>query len=216
MINIPIIIIGAGGHAAVVADALIASGKPVLGFVDVDVSRHGQQLCGLTVLGGDDALAGFDPKHIGLANGIGGTNGEAKRHQVQKKFEALGWGFISVQHPSAVVSPYAQLAQGVQLMASCVVQPCAKISAGCIVNTAAVVEHDVELGEFVHIAGNATVCGCVIVGAHSHIGASAVVLQGLHLAESTVVGAGAVVTRSTKGLQTLVGVPARPLKTRIS
>jgi sugar O-acyltransferase (sialic acid O-acetyltransferase NeuD family) len=210
-----VIIIGTGGHAAVVADALIASGKLVLGFVDVDVKRHGQQLCGLTILGGDDALAGFDPKYIGLANGIGGTKGDPKRRQVQRKFEALGWEFVSVQHPSAVVSPYAQLAQGVQLMASCVVQPCAKISAGCIVNTAAVVEHDVELGEFVHVAGNATVCGGVIVGAHSHIGASAVVLQGLHLGKSTVVGAAAVVTRPSKGMETLVGVPARPLKTRI-
>lgn len=211
-----IIIIGAGGHAAVVADALIASGKRVLGFVDVDVTRHGQQLCGLTILGGDGVLARFDPKYIGLANGIGGAKGEAKRHQVHKKFETLGWRFLSVQHPSAVVSPYAHLAQGVQLMANCVVHPGAKISGGCIVNTAAVVEHDVELGEFVHVAGNATVCGGVTVGAHSHIGASAVVLQGVHLGESTVVGAGAVVTRSSEGQQTLVGVPARPVISRYS
>ena len=210
----PIIIIGAGGHAAVVADALIASGQCVLGFVDVDVTRHGQQQCGLLVLGGDEALAGFDTKHVGLANGIGGTRGEIKRRQVQKELEAAGWRFFSVKHPSAVVSPYAHLAEGSQLMAHCVVQPGAKVSAGCIVNTAAVVEHDVELGEFVHVAGNATLCGGVIVGAHSHIGASAVVLEGVHLGIATVVGAGAVVTGHHEGGQTLVGVPARPLKTR--
>jgi sugar O-acyltransferase (sialic acid O-acetyltransferase NeuD family) len=210
------IIIGAGGHASVVADALIASGISVLGFVDNDVTRHGKQLCGLPVLGGDDALAGFDASLVGLVNGIGGTKGEGRRSEVQKKLEALGWHFLSVRHPSAMVSSYAQLGHGIQLMANCVVQPGAKVSAGCIVNTAAVVEHDVELGQFVHVATNATLCGGVKVGAHSHIGAAAVILQGLVLGESTVVGAGAVVTNPYEGRQTLVGVPAHPVKSRSS
>ena len=207
----PIIIIGAGGHAAVVADALIASGQPILGFVDVDVTLHGQQICGLPVLGGDEVLAGFDNNHVCLANGIGGTRGEGLRSAVQKKLEATGWRFLSVQHPSAVVSPFAQLGASAQLMAHCVVQARAQIAEGCIVNTAAVVEHDVEIGEFVHVACNATLCGNVKVGAYSHIGASAVVLQGVSLGNSSFVGAGAVVTSSHDGKNTLVGVPARPV-----
>jgi sugar O-acyltransferase (sialic acid O-acetyltransferase NeuD family) len=211
MCDEPIIIIGAGGHAAIVADALIASGQRILGFVDVDVTLHGQQICGLPVLGGDEALALFDTNHVGLANGIGGTKGESLRSAVQKKLEATGWRFTSVQHPSAVVSPYSKLGAGIQLMAHCVVQPRAKIAAGSIINTAAVVEHDVEIGVFVHVACNATLCGNVKVGAYSHIGASAVVLQGVHLGDSTLVGAGAVVTNSCDGNQTLVGVPARPV-----
>jgi sugar O-acyltransferase (sialic acid O-acetyltransferase NeuD family) len=207
----PIIIIGAGGHASVVADALIASGQRIIGFVDVDVTLHGQQICGFPVLGGDEALARFDINHVGLANGIGGTKGECLRYAVQKKLEATGWRFLSVQHPSAVISPYAQLGAGTQLMAHCVVQPRAQIAVGCIVNTAAVVEHDVEIGEFVHVSSNATLCGNVKVGSHSHIGASAVVLQGVCLGESIVVGAGAVVTNSHDGKRTLVGMPARPV-----
>ena len=105
----PVIIVGAGGHAAVVADALIASGQRVLGFIDNDVTRHGQQLCGLPLLGGDEVLANFDTELVALANGIGGTKGESQRSHVQKKLEAAGWRFSSVQHPSAVISPFAQL-----------------------------------------------------------------------------------------------------------
>lgn len=209
-----VIIIGAGGHAAVVADALLASGQQVLGFLDNDVRRHGQCVCGRPVLGDDTTLACFDAARVRLANGIGGARGEGLRAAVQRRLEDAGWHFMAVRHPSAVASPFAQLGSGVQLMAHSVVQPGAQLGTGCIVNSAAVVEHDVELGEFVHVAGNATLCGGVTVGAHSHIGASAVVLEGVHLGVATVVGAGAVVTSHHDGSQTLVGVPARPLKTR--
>ena len=211
-----IIIIGSGGHAAVVADALLAAGTPVLGFTDSDTSRHGRLLCGLTVLGDDSVLDTHSPATLRLANGIGGTRGEGLRRAVQRQLEARGWQFVQVRHPAAVVSPFARVAAGAQLFASCVVQAGAVIGEGCIVNTAAVVEHDVVLGEFVHLACNATLCGNVRVGANSHIGASAVLRQGVQLGDASVVGAGAVVLRDFVGGATLVGAPAELMKTRTS
>jgi sugar O-acyltransferase (sialic acid O-acetyltransferase NeuD family) len=206
-----VIIIGAGGHAAVVADALLAAGRQVLGFVDNDSTRQGRSLCGRPVLGDDMALAGFDTVNVLLANGIGGTRGEDLRAAVQRRLEGAGWHFVAVRHPSAVVSPFTQLGLGVQLMAHSVVQPGARLGDGCIVNSAAVVEHDVQLGPYVHVACNATLCGGVSVGAGSHVGAAAVVLQSVRLGNATVVGAGAVVVKDFPGGGTLVGVPARPV-----
>lgn len=209
-----LIIVGAGGHAAVVADALLASGERVLGFIDKDSSRHGRKLCGLPVLGDDQVLGNHSPATLQLANGIGGTRGEDLRRAVQRRFEAAGWQFIQVRHPSASVSPFAHLSAGTQLLASCVVQAGAVLGQGCIVNSAAVVEHDVELGEFVHVACNATLCGGVRIGANSHVGAAAVVRQGVQLGDGTVVGAGAVVVRDFHGGGTLAGVPAQQLNMR--
>jgi sugar O-acyltransferase (sialic acid O-acetyltransferase NeuD family) len=206
-----IIIIGTGGHAAVVADALLAAGQCVLGFVDKEVMQPGQHLYGLPVMGDDTALEGHDATKVRLANGIGGTRGEGLRAAVQRRLEAEGWQFVTVRHPSATVSPFAKLGTGVQLMAHSVVQPGARIGRGCIVNSAAVIEHDVQLGEFVHVACNATLCGGVSVGARSHIGAAAVVRQGVQLGVATVVGAGAAVVSDFAGSGTLVGVPARPM-----
>jgi sugar O-acyltransferase (sialic acid O-acetyltransferase NeuD family) len=214
MTHAGVIIVGAGGHAAVVADALLAAGQHVLGFVDNDESRHGRELCGLRVLGDDAVLAGHDPARFSLANGIGGTKGEALRAAVQRRLETAGWQFVTVRHPSATVSPFAKLGPGVQLMANSVVQPGASLGAGCIVNSAAVVEHDVQLGAFVHVACNATLCGGVRVGEHSHVGAAAVVRQGVRLGDATVVGAGAVVVSDFQGGGTLTGVPARPMNNR--
>ena len=213
--TLPIIIVGAGGHAIVVADALLAAGARVLGFTDADPSRHGLTLCGLPVLGDDRILDGHTPESVQLANGIGGVGsrrGEPLRRSVQQRLTAIGWTFVSLRHPSAVVSPFAHVSAGAQLLAACVVQPGAHVGEGCIVNTAAVVEHDVTLGPFVHVAPRALVCGGVCVGTNCHLGAGAVVREGLRLGADTVVGAGAVVIRDFGGGGVLIGVPARLLE----
>ena len=207
----PIIIIGSGGHAAVVADALLAAGRQVLGFTDNDASRHGARLCGLPVMGGDSVLARHSSADVELANGIGGAGkpgSSGLRNQIQRSLEAQGWRFASVRHPSAVVSPFAQIGAGSQLLATSVVQAGAVVAEGCIVNTAAVVEHDARVDAFVHLACGAVLCGNVTVGANSHIGAGAVIRQGVQLGEHTVVGAGAVVLNNFPGGGTLLGVPA--------
>lgn len=208
--NERVIIIGAGGHAAVVADALLATGHEVIGCTDADTQRQDTRLCGVPVLGNDNVLADHAPASVMLANGLGGTHGEPLRREVQTRLQAAGWRFCGVRHPSAVVSPYARVSADAQLMAGCIVQPGAVIGAGCIVNTGAIVEHDAVVGDFVHVAPGAIVCGGACVGDHSHVGAGAVLMQGLSLGTGTVVGAGAVVVASHPGHATLVGVPARP------
>ena len=210
------VIIGSGGHAAVVADALLSAGREVLGFTDADPSRHGQLVFGLPILGDDSVLDDHKGRALHLANGIGGTRGEPLRRVVQRGLEARGWEFVQVIHPAAVISPFAVVAAGAQLLASCVVQARAVVGEGCIINSAAVVEHDVELGEFVHVACNATLCGNVRVGANSHIGAGAVLRQGVQIGINTVVGAGAVVIRNCADGSTLVGTPAMPIEAKTS
>ena len=213
--SFPLLVVGAGGHASVVADALLASGQTVIGFTDADENRRGQRLCSLFVLGRDeDVLDEYLPEQTRLANGIGGVDGTTLRQSVQQRLEALGWLFDSVKHPSSITSPFARVGRAVQLLARSVVQPGAVLGDGCIVNTAAVVEHDCLLGDFVHVAPGALLCGAVRVGARSHIGAGAVVRQGVQLGAGTVVGAGAVVVSDFAGEGTLVGSPARRMEIR--
>lgn len=213
--SLPLLIIGAGGHAAVVADALLTCGERVLGFTDADVGRWGTRLCGLPILGDDQILQTHLPHEVLLANGIGGVRGGGPRQRVQQGLEARGWHFASVRHPTAIVSARASIGVGAQMLAGCVVQVGAHIGKGCIVNTATVIEHDCKLGDYVHTAPGAIICGDVTIGARSHVGAGAVVCQGLGLGEDTVVGAGAVVVRNFAGGGLLVGVPARPVEAKV-
>ena len=205
----PVIVVGAGGHGAVVADALLAEGRTVLGFVDPwpDTAIG---LPGLDLLGSDDNLdpeAGYD-----LANGIGGTGAGGHpdlRRRVQARLEAQGFHFTGVRHPSAVVSPHVTLGDGVQLLARSVVQAGARIETGAIVNTGVIIEHGCRIGAFTHCASGAILCGDVEVGEGSHIGAGAVIRQGVRLEPGVVVGAGAVVLEAGVGEGMLIGVPAR-------
>jgi sugar O-acyltransferase (sialic acid O-acetyltransferase NeuD family) len=212
--NLPVIVIGAGGHASVVVDALLAAGRQVLGLTDATPERHGCRICGIPVLGDDSVLAGYSPAQVELANGVGnvGAAPMSLRRRVQEQLEGAGWRFCDVRHPSAIVSPFASVDEGVQLMAGCIVQPGAAVGKGSIVNTAAVVEHDVEVGAWSHVAPRAVVCGDVRIGAASHVGAGAVVRQGITLGPASLVGAGAVVVKSFAGSGTLVGLPAQPME----
>lgn len=205
----PVVVVGAGGHGKVVADALLAQGRTILGFVDT-MPKGASGLPGLDIIGSDDSLdphGGYD-----LVNGIGGTGARASRdlrRRVQARLEALGFCFVGVRHPTAVVSPHAVIAEGAQLMPGALVQAGALIGTGAIINTGAIVEHGCRIGAFTHCASGAILCGDVEVGEGAHIGAGAVIRQGVRLEAGVVVGAGAVVLDAGAGEGILIGVPAR-------
>ncbi len=213
----PVVIIGAGGHATVVADALLEAGTNVLGFTDSDASLHGMLRLGLSILGTDDVLSQHSMDTVRLANGLGfvsGTGRASVRARVQQRLEAAGWTFVGVLHPRAVVSRHATLGAGCQVLAGAIVQAGARVGANTIVNTAAIVEHDAIVGDWCHLAPRATLCGQTRVGAGSLVGAGAVLRQSITIGVDTLVGAGAVVLRDSPGHETLCGVPARPLGTK--
>jgi len=214
--SLPVIVIGAGGHAAVVADALLAGGATVLGFTDANPERHGRVICGLPVLGDDRVLAEYGGDGVVLANGLGGLGDERvpARQRLQQSLEDRGWRFCSVIHPNAIVSRFAQLGVSVQIMAGSVIQAGASLGAGSIVNTSAVLDHDVFIGAWSHIAPRAVVCGQTQVGLASHVGAGATIRQGLLIGDYTLIGIGAVVVKNFSGGGVLVGVPARPVERR--
>ena len=205
----PVVVVGAGGHGQVVADALQASGASVLGFVDLRADA-GAMVAGLPVLGDDDWLVADGS--YDLANGLGGVGGteeRGRRRSLQQRLEAAGFSFTSVRHPSALVSSGALIEPAAQLLARCVIQTGARIGAGAIINTGAIVEHGCRIGAFSHCATGVILCGDVTIGSDSHIGAGAVIRQGVVLEDGVVVGAGAVVLGAESGTGPLLGVPAR-------
>lgn len=211
-----VIIVGAGGHAAVLADAILASGNTVVGFTDNNVSLHALRICDRPVLGDDIALAAYRSDDVVLANGLGPMGGisSRRRHELQVSLEATGWEFLGVRHPTAVVSSFAIVHQGAQLFPICVVNVGATVGANAVVNTSAVIEHGVAVGAWAHIAPGAVVCGDAVVGSNTFIGAGAVVRQGIIIGADCIVGAGAVVIRDIPDGSHCIGNPARLASTR--
>lgn len=190
-----VVIIGAGGHARVILDALQLSSCKVLGFVDPAFVKGSQGPGGFLILGGDEVLKGFSTSEVQLVNGIGSIGPTTSRAAVFRRGKDAGFSFAQVVHPSAIVSASATLGEGVQVMAGCVVQAGAEIGPNSIVNTRASVDHDCRIGETVHIAPGVTLSGDVRIGDRAHIGTGAVVIQGISIGADSLVAAGAVVYR---------------------
>ena len=209
MVTRPVIVVGAGGHAKVVIDALLASGRQVIGCTDLDSARHGRSVLGVLIIGDDEALRQHPRDAVDVVVGVGGTRGEPLRRSIHERLRAQGWQLTTVIHPASTIAHGATMGMGAQVFARAVVQADAWIGEGAIVNTGAIVEHDARVGEFSHVAPGALICGSVRIGAGVHVGAGATVLQNLDLGPGVIVGAGALVTRSFDGSVTLLGVPAR-------
>ncbi len=209
----PIVVFGAGGHAAVVIDAMLTAGvaRPVA-VLDRDHRRIGQNVLGAPILGGEELLCRLVARgatHFVI--GIGSTHDTRLR---QKLFEiGLSHGLIpfSVRHPSATCSHTIQVGSGVQILAGSIVNTEARLGDNTVVNTGAVIEHHCVLEDHSHVASNATLAGGVSVGRGAHVGAGATVRQGIRIGEGAVVGAGAVVVKDVPAGVTVVGVPAEIL-----
>lgn len=205
-----VVLLGGGGHARVVAEALRLSGAEPMGYLAPEPAKLPFAPV-LAHLGCDLALRDLDAGAIRLVCAIGSVAGTSARIAAWETGAAAGFGFADVRHPGALMSGGASAGPGLQLLAGAVVQTGARLGANVIVNTRAVVEHDAEVGDHSHIAPMACLSGGVRVGARAHVGAGAVVLQGRVIGEGAVVGAGSVVTRDVPAGSVVAGNPARAL-----
>lgn len=205
----PVIIIGGGGHAKVVADALRESGAGILGFTDRDASRPPFQ--GISRLGDDSIIASHGPDDVVLAMGIGSVGTSPLRADLFSRFKGLGFRFATVIHPRACVARDAVIGEGTVIFAGAVVQPGCVIGENVILNTRASVDHDSHIAAHVHIAPGSTLSGGVTVGERALIGVGCTIIQGLTIGRESLVGAGSVVVRDVPAGQRVFGVPARSI-----
>ena len=194
-------LIGAGGHAKVIADILIASGRPPAAFLD-DAPQH-NQILGITVIKG---LVLPEPDSaVIIAIGDNVTREElARRYTV----------FDIAIHPAGHISRDAEIGPGSVVMSGAVINAGARIGSHCIINSGAIIDHDCLISDFAHIAPGATLGGNVRVGVGSMVGLGASVIHGRAIGDHTIVGAGSTVVRDLPSFVVAIGSPARPVHER--
>lgn len=199
-----LLILGAGGHGRVVADAALAQGAwASLCATDRDLARcRGELLPGVPVVSLEEAFARASAVHVAIGSA------SARGREVRSSSLPLA----TVLHPRASVSAHAQLAGGVFVAAQAVVAPGARLGEAVIVNHGAVVDHDVEIGDFTHVAPLVALGGGVRIGRRVLVGAGATLLPGVRIADDVVIGAGAVVRGDIEAAGVHAGVPARRVR----
>jgi UDP-perosamine 4-acetyltransferase len=208
-----IIGLGAGTHAKSVLEAIRSGDRfEVAALLDDDESRIGGDVLGFPISGAAELhryrADGVAEAFVGVA-GIADSSG---RRAVFERLKAAGFELPPIVHAAAIVSPWAELGRGAQVLAGAIVNAGAQIGNGAIVNTGAIVEHDCQVGAHAHVAPGARLAGLVSVGTGAHVGIGAVLIEAVEVGEEALVGAGAVVLRDVPAGTRVAGVPARPLE----
>jgi sugar O-acyltransferase (sialic acid O-acetyltransferase NeuD family) len=196
-----IYIIGAGGHAKVVANSARAAGFAVAAMFDDDENLWGRSLLGIPIHGPISRIREFPAKPA-----IAAIGDNANRFAIVSA-ASLDWR--TVIDPAAHVDSSVVVGIGTAILPGAVVQIDSRIGKHAIVNTSASIDHDCAIGDYVHLAPGVHLAGNVRVGEGAFIGIGAAVIPGITIGAGAVVGAGAAVICDIPDRAVVVGVPAR-------
>ena len=207
--NKPVIIVGNGGHASVIAEILTEQNRKILGFTAPDEQKNE---LGLIYLGTDENIEAYDPQKIEIVNCIGSSDIPEKRRDVFHFFKSRGYSFASVLHPTAIISSSVHLGEGVHVMAGAIIQTRAIVNENTLINTAVSIDHHCYIAEHCHVAPGVTLSGNVRIGKVSHIGVGSTVIQNIQIGSHVVIGAGSLIIRNVRKFHKAYGVPAKEVE----
>lgn len=203
-----LLIIGAGGHGKVVADAALLTGRwDKIGFVD-DRYPELNSVAGWPVVG---VVADLDHLASDWRDGFVAVGSNCVRIKLLERINSCEINVVSIAHPSAQIADNVLLGEGVIILANAVINIGSEIGDACIINTGATVDHDNEIGDGVHVSPGANLGGDVKIGDRTWVGIGASIVNGCSVGHDVIVGAGAVVTNNIGDGLTVVGVPAREI-----
>lgn len=200
------VVIGAGGHAKVVLDILLARRDvDLVGCVTAETGAT--TLLDVPILGGDEVL----PRVLadGVTHAFVAIGENRVRARLQRRVQDSGFLLINAISRHAVLSDRVTLGTGIVVMPGAVINVDTVVGDGAIINTGASVDHDGNIGAFAHIGPGSTLAGNVTVGEGAFLGAGTTVIPRRSIGAWTTAGAGAVIVNDLPEGVIAVGVPAR-------
>lgn len=188
-----IIVLGAGGHAKVVIDAINKSGNyKIAGLVlnDKIINEH----YGIKVIGADSDLEHLF-KHVckNAIVAVGSIGNPSVRINLAMKLKKIGFRLPSIIHPSAIIAGGVEIKDGTFIAAGSIIGPDSRIGENVIVNSGSSIDHDCIVDDFAHIAPGVFVSGGVHIEERVHIGIGSCIRENVKVGRNSLIGAGSVV-----------------------
>lgn len=207
------IIIGAGGHARVVYDILRHDQNvDVEAFVDNARRGSDEDIMGIQVTGDHSVLPELATDGVDSFVVAVGDN-DIRRSHFEKLLD-LGLAPINAVHPSAEITPTADLGTGTVVASSADISTNARIGDNVVLNTDALVEHETTVGDHAHVGPGSKVAGRVEIGDGAFVGIGSTVKEYVTIGERSVVGAGSVVVDDVPPDTVVAGTPAEVKRDR--
>ena len=198
-----VIIIGAGGHAKVIADIIYKSGDNLIGFLDDNLANKGKEIyLGKKVIGTTKDIEIYNKNYFIIGIGNNSIRKKINNENNLKLYTAI--------HPSAIIAEDVKIGTGSVIMAGVVINPGTVIGKNCIINTSSSLDHDNLLEDYVHISPGAHLAGTVTIKEGTWICTGAIVKNNITIGKNNIIGAGGVVIKDIiEENGTYIGVPAR-------
>lgn len=136
---------------------------------------------------------------------------QRRREQITSA-KSKGLQLVSAIHPTVTILNKAQIEDGVWINAGSIIGYKAEIKAGAIVNTGVQIDHHNVLEECCQIDPGVVTAGNVVLRECCHIHTGATLINRVEVGVHSIVGAGSVVLKNVPAYSTVVGVPAKIIK----
>lgn len=203
-----VIIIGASGHAKVIADIIKKSNDEIIGFLD-----DNKELQNITIFDHKKVLGTTQEEDVRKYDDcyfVIGIGSNKVREKIANKYHYLKW--YTAIHPNAVIGSNVSIDEGSVIMAGTVINTGTKIGKHCILNTCSSLDHDNVLEDYVHVSPGSHLAGTVTVKEGTWICSGVTLINNITIEKNNIIGAGSTVIRDIEEENnTYVGVPVRKL-----
>ena len=204
-----LLLVAASGLAREVLAVCEATGRPVRGVLDDDISKVGAALGSTTVLGGLERARDHPDTELLICAGKGSA-----RRGLAARLGVLGVGgdrYATLLDPSVRLPSSCTVGVGSILLAGVVLTTDVRVGRHVVCMPHVTLTHDDELEDFATLTAGVSLGGAVTVGEAAYLGMNASVRERLTVGAGSVLGMGAVLVTDQPPGTVYAGVPARQI-----
>ena len=182
----------------------------ILGFVDDNQDTWGKDMAGYKVLGDRSVLEKYPEAKVLAVPGNAQTY--LKRQSIIEGLNLKKERFATIISPNAVVSPDAVIGCNTFVMPYVFVACGVSLGNHCIILSHTLIHHDSVVDDYNCIGSSVTISGDVKVEKNCYIGSGTNIKEKIIVGERSLLGLGSNVVSNITPQVTVVGNPARVLK----